>query len=40
MVVYEKCDPSKRKCKSPEVIEKALEYTYILLIENEMAYKH
>ena len=24
IVVYEKCDPERRKCKSPEVIEDSL----------------
>ena len=40
MVVYEVCDPSKRKCKSPDEIQKALQYSYILLVENHMHYKH
>ena len=40
MVVYELCDPKKRKCKSPEAIEQALQYTYMLVIENRETYKH
>ena len=40
MVVYEVCDPNKRKCKSQDEIHKALQYSYILLIENQMHYKH
>ena len=40
MVVYEVCDPTKRTCKSKEKIEKALEYSYILLVENREHYSH
>lgn len=41
MVVFEVCDPTKRKkCKSPEVIRKALQFSYILLVENNEFYKH
>ena len=40
MVVYEKCDASKRKCKSPQEIYKALQFSYIFLVQNTMSYKH
>ena len=40
MVVYEICNPEKRTCKSKEQIEKYLEFTYILLVENREHYSH
>ena len=41
MVVYEKCDPRKRgDCKSEPEIEKAMLYSYIVLIENMEDYQH
>ena len=41
MIVFEVCDPAVQvKCKAPEVIERALQFTYILLLENEEQYKH
>ena len=40
MVVYEICNPEKRICKSREQIEKYLEFTYILLVENRELYSH
>ena len=40
MVVYEKCNPEKRKCKSKEFIEKAIEGSYMLLVDNSEHYSH
>lgn len=42
MVTYELCDNTKvgNVCKSRDVINKALEFSYILLIENKESYKH
>lgn len=40
MVVYEKCDPNKRKCKSPEVINEAISASYLVVFENKSMYKH
>ena len=41
MVVFDVCDPSKGNiaCKSPYEISKALQYSYILLVENYEHYK-
>ena len=40
MVTYELCDRSKRTCKAESVIEEALKYSYILMVENRESYKH
>ena len=40
MIVYEICNPEKHICKSKEQIEKHLELTYILLVENREHYSH
>ena len=32
MIVFEKCDPEKRKCKSDQEITDWLEYKYIYTI--------
>lgn len=42
MVTYELCDRTKigNVCKSEEVINEALKFSYILLIENKESYKH
>ena len=40
MVTFELCDSSKRTCKPWEVIEEALSFSYILLVENQQSYKH
>ena len=40
MVVYEVCNPKKRKCKDPKIIEEAITASYILLIDNEQRYNH
>ena len=31
MVVFEKCDPGERECESEEVINRWLEYKYIVV---------
>ena len=35
MVVFEKCDPTQRSCKSEEEIEKWMRFKYILILLNE-----
>lgn len=41
MIVFEKCDIKKQsKCKSSEEIAQALEYTYLLIVDNEETYQH
>ena len=40
MVVYEVCNPRKRKCKDPKIIEEAIKKSYIFLIDNEQRYNH
>ena len=40
IVVYETCDPQKRRCKSPEVIDEALEMAYVLTITNKQKFYH
>ena len=34
MLVFEKCDPEKRRCKSEQEIDEWLEFKYIMVIEN------
>ena len=40
MITFELCDSTKRTCKAKSVIEEALDFSYILLIENQKTYKH
>ena len=40
MVTYELCDSSKTTCKDKSVIDEALKFSYILMIENRESYKH
>ena len=39
MVVFEVCDPSVRTCKSQALIDEALTWSYLLLLENSETYK-
>ena len=40
MITFELCDSKQRTCKSDTEIERALAYSYILVIENEEVYQH
>ena len=40
MIVLELCDSKERTCKDDETIKKALQYSYILVLENEELYQH
>ena len=41
MITFELCDSTTgATCKSDEEIAKAMEYSYILIIENKESYKH
>ena len=41
MVVFERCDSTKLNiCESPDVINAALEGTYVVLLENEESFMH
>ena len=40
MAVYEVCNSTKRKCKSPETIENALKGSYMLVIDNSQDFIH
>lgn len=40
MIVFDKCDHTKRKCKNETEIAKFLEFKYIIYIENQVKYKH
>ena len=40
MIVFDKCDPTKRTCKSEAEIIEFLEFKYIIYMDNEIHYKH
>ena len=40
MIVFDKCDHTKRKCKNETEIAKFLEFKYTIYIENQVKYKH
>ena len=41
MVTFERCDRTvKTTCKDESVIEEALAFSYILMVENKESYKH
>ena len=38
MVVFDICDPNKRKCKSEDEIRAFLEFKYIIYIDNDKVF--
>ena len=40
MVVFEICDPDKRKCKTEAEISELLKFKYIQIVKNNMNYNH
>ena len=39
MIVFERCNTSLRTCKADDVIEKWLEFNYLVLLENKKVFK-